>query len=126
VDLEGNPTGNFALLMPTNRCVPWHLKSWDDRFGRVDLFAYLFWKTGKGYITVLNTFTGKNRGRIGRIVEMHADARAELDAAQAGDIVAGSRYEERTKRPHTVRPEIPCNLGTHGISWSCYLIGYYA
>jgi elongation factor G len=36
---------------------------------------------------VLNTFTGKTE-RIGRIVEMHADSREELDSAQAGDIVA--------------------------------------
>ena len=36
---------------------------------------------------MLNTFTGKTE-RIGRIVEMHADSREELDSAQAGDIVA--------------------------------------
>jgi elongation factor G len=38
-------------------------------------------------MTVLNTFTG-NTERIGRIVEMHADDRIELDRAAAGDIVA--------------------------------------
>jgi elongation factor G len=37
--------------------------------------------------TVLNTYTGKTE-RIGRMVEMHADDRNELDSAQAGDIVA--------------------------------------
>jgi elongation factor G len=37
--------------------------------------------------TVVNTFTGKKE-RIGRIVEMHADNRVELESAQAGDIVA--------------------------------------
>ena len=35
----------------------------------------------------MNTFTGKTE-RIGRIVEMHADSREELESAQAGDIVA--------------------------------------
>jgi len=43
-------------------------------------------KLGKG-TNVLNTFTGKTE-RIGRLVEMHADERIELDSAQAGDIVA--------------------------------------
>ena len=36
---------------------------------------------------ILNTFTGKTE-RVGRIVEMHADDRKELEEAQAGDIVA--------------------------------------
>ncbi|NET37078.1 MAG: elongation factor G, partial [Cyanothece sp. SIO1E1] len=35
----------------------------------------------------LNTATGKTE-RIGRIVEMHADSREEVDSAQAGDIIA--------------------------------------
>ena len=37
--------------------------------------------------TILNSFTGKTE-RIGRMVEMHADDRTELDHAQAGDIIA--------------------------------------
>ena len=43
-------------------------------------------KIEKG-MSVLNTFTGKTE-RIGRIIEMHADDRSEVDSAQAGDIVA--------------------------------------
>jgi len=35
----------------------------------------------------LNAFTGKTE-RVGRMVEMHADDRIELDTAQAGDIIA--------------------------------------
>jgi len=38
-------------------------------------------------MTVLNTFTGKTE-RIGRMVEMHASERIELEGAQAGDIIA--------------------------------------
>ena len=38
-------------------------------------------------MSILNTFTGKTE-RIGRLVEMHADERIELDSAQAGDIIA--------------------------------------
>jgi len=38
-------------------------------------------------MSVLNTATGKTE-RVGRIVEMHANDRIEVDSAQAGDIVA--------------------------------------
>ena len=48
----------------------------------------------------MNTFTGKNE-RIGRIVEMHADSRLELDSAQAGDIVALLGMKQ-TKTGHTL------------------------
>ena len=58
----------------------------DDRFGALTFLRIYSGKLEKG-TSVLNTFTGKTE-RIGRIVEMHADARAELDSAQAGDIVA--------------------------------------
>ena len=37
--------------------------------------------------TILNSATGKTE-RIGRMVEMHADDRNEIDRAQAGDIIA--------------------------------------
>ncbi len=58
----------------------------DDRFGALT-FTRIYSGTLKKGDTVLNTFTGKTE-RIGRIVEMHADSREELDSAQAGDIVA--------------------------------------
>jgi hypothetical protein len=63
---------------------------------------------------VLNTFTGKTE-RIGRIVEMHADEREELDRAQAGDIVAFDRHEEHADRPHPVRSEQPGDAGADGL-----------
>ncbi|MCV5276355.1 EF-Tu/IF-2/RF-3 family GTPase, partial [Escherichia coli] len=37
--------------------------------------------------TVLNSATGKTE-RIGRMVELHADERNEIDSAQAGDLIA--------------------------------------
>jgi len=58
----------------------------DDRFGALTFLRIYSGKIEKG-TNVLNTFTGKTE-RIGRIVEMHADTRNELESAQAGDIVA--------------------------------------
>lgn len=58
----------------------------DDRYGALTFIRIYSGTLNKG-TTVLNTFAGKTE-RIGRIVEMHADSREELDSAQAGDIVA--------------------------------------
>jgi elongation factor G len=58
----------------------------DDRYGALTFTRIYSGKIKKGD-TVLNTFTGKTE-RIGRIVEMHANSREELNSAQAGDIVA--------------------------------------
>ena len=58
----------------------------DDRYGALTFTRIYSGKLKKGD-TVLNTFTGKTE-RIGRIVEMHANSREEIDSAQAGDIVA--------------------------------------
>ena len=86
VDLEGNPTGNFAIVDAGKPLRSLAFKIMDDRFGALTFLRIYSGKLEKG-TSVLNTFTGKTE-RIGRIVEMHADARAELDSAQAGDIVA--------------------------------------
>jgi elongation factor G len=58
----------------------------DDRFGALTFIRIYSGRLEKG-MTVLNTFTGKTE-RIGRMVEMHANDRIELERAQAGDIVA--------------------------------------
>jgi elongation factor G len=86
VDLEGNPTGSFAIVDANKPLRALAFKIMDDRFGALTFLRIYSGKLEKG-TSVLNTFTGKTE-RIGRIVEMHADARAELDSAQAGDIVA--------------------------------------
>jgi elongation factor G len=86
VDLEGHPTGNFAIVDANKPLRALAFKIMDDRFGALTFLRLYSGKLEKG-TSVLNTFTGKNE-RIGRIVEMHADARAELESAQAGDIVA--------------------------------------
>jgi elongation factor G len=86
VDLEGQETGQFALVDPSKPLRALAFKIMDDRFGALTFIRIYSGKLEKG-TTVLNTFTGKTE-RIGRIVEMHADERIELNGAQAGDIVA--------------------------------------
>ncbi|MDO9423596.1 MAG: elongation factor G [Methylobacter sp.] len=86
VDLEGVATGTFAIVNADKPLRALAFKIMDDRFGALTFLRIYSGKLEKG-TSVLNTFTGKTE-RIGRIVEMHADTRAELDSAQAGDIVA--------------------------------------
>ncbi len=86
VDLEGNETGEYVIVDPDKPLRALAFKIMDDRFGALTFIRIYSGKLGKGS-SVLNTFTGKTE-RIGRIVEMHADERIELDGAQAGDIVA--------------------------------------
>ena len=86
VDMEGNETGEFAIVDPDRPLRALAFKIMDDRFGALTFIRIYSGKLAKG-TNVLNTFTGKTE-RIGRIVEMHADSREELKSAQAGDIVA--------------------------------------
>jgi elongation factor G len=100
VDLEGNPTGNFAVVDPDRPLRALAFKIMDDRFGALTFLRIYSGKLEKG-TAVLNTFTGKTE-RIGRIVEMHANSRNELENAQAGDIVAVFRDEKRANRSYVV------------------------
>ena len=86
VDLEGNETGERAIVDPDGPLRALAFKIMDDRYGALTFTRIYSGKIQKGD-NVLNTYTGKTE-RIGRIVEMHADSREELDVAQAGDIVA--------------------------------------
>ncbi len=86
VDLEGTETGNFAVVDPAKPLRALAFKIMDDRYGALTFIRIYSGKIAKGD-TILNTFTGKTE-RIGRIVEMNAEDRIELDSAQAGDIVA--------------------------------------
>jgi elongation factor G len=86
VDLDGNATGTFAIVDADKPLRALAFKIMDDRFGALTFLRIYSGKLEKG-TAVLNTFTGKTE-RIGRIVEMHADSRIELESAQAGDIVA--------------------------------------
>ena len=86
VDLEGNETGEHAIVDPEGPLRALAFKIMDDRYGALTFTRVYSGTLSKGD-NVLNTYTGKTE-RIGRIVEMHADSRQELDIAQAGDIVA--------------------------------------
>ncbi|MBE9098661.1 elongation factor G [Vacuolonema iberomarrocanum] len=86
IDLEGNETGRVAIVDPEKPLRSLAFKIMDDRFGALTFTRIYSGTISKGD-TVLNTATGKTE-RIGRLVEMHADSREEIEWAQAGDIVA--------------------------------------
>ncbi len=85
-DDDGEETGEFAIVDPDGPLRALAFKIMDDRYGALTFIRVYSGKLEKGS-TVLNSYTGKTE-RIGRIVEMSADDRIELDGAQAGDIVA--------------------------------------
>jgi len=85
-DEEGNETGEVATVSVDEPFRALAFKIMDDRFGALTFIRIYSGVLNKGD-TILNTFTGKTE-RIGRIVEMHADERIELNGASAGDIIA--------------------------------------
>lgn len=102
IDLEGNETGGRAIVDPTGPFRGLAFKIMDDRYGALT-FTRIYSGSIKKGDSVLNTFTGKTE-RIGRIVEMHADSREELDSARAGDIVALLGMKN-TQTGHTLADE---------------------
>ncbi len=112
IDEEGNETGEFAVVEANRPLRALAFKIMDDRFGALTFIRIYSGVLNKGD-TILNTFTGKTE-RIGRIVEMHADERIELNGAQAGDIVAivGMKNVQTghtlcdPKRPATLEPMV--------------------
>ena len=86
VDLEGHETGTYAIVDPEKPLRALAFKIMDDRYGALTFTRIYSGVLSKG-MTVLNTATGKTE-RIGRLVEMHANDRIEIEMAQAGDIVA--------------------------------------
>ena len=108
IDLEGNETGGVAKVDPGQPLRALAFKIMDDRYGALTFTRIYSGKLKKGD-NVLNTFTGKTE-RIGRIVEMHANSREELDSAQAGDIVALLGMKN-TQTGHTLAdPNNPATL----------------
>jgi elongation factor G len=85
-DEEGNPTGKVATVSVDEPFRALAFKIMDDRFGALTFIRVYSGKLKKGD-TILNSATGKTE-RIGRMVEMHANDRNEIDSVQAGDIFA--------------------------------------
>ncbi len=112
VDEEGNETGEMAVVTPDAPLRALAFKIMDDRFGALTFIRIYSGVLNKGD-TVLNTFTGKTE-RVGRMVEMHADDRTELDSAQAGDIIAVVGMKDvqtghtlcDPKKPATLEPTV--------------------
>ncbi|MGS2721485.1 elongation factor G [Paraglaciecola aestuariivivens] len=107
-DEEGNETGEHAIVSADEPLRALAFKIMDDRFGALTFVRIYSGKLNKGD-TVLNSFTGKTE-RVGRMVEMQADERNELDSAQAGDIIAIVGMKN-VQTGHTLcDPKHPCTL----------------
>jgi len=86
IDLEGNPTGKVSTVAVDKPFRALAFKIMDDKYGALTFTRVYSGRVAKGSV-VLNTATGKTE-RIGRIILMHANSRAEIDEAKAGEIVA--------------------------------------
>ncbi|MDN3640598.1 elongation factor G [Simiduia curdlanivorans] len=107
-DEEGVETGEFATVSTEEPFKALAFKIMDDRFGALTFIRIYSGKLNKGD-TILNSFTGKTE-RVGRMVEMHANDRKEIESAQAGDIIAivGMKM---VQTGHTLcDPKHPCTL----------------
>ena len=89
----------------------------DDRYGALT-FTRIYSGTLRKGDNVLNTFTGKTE-RIGRIVEMHADSREELETWPKPATSSRCSGMKNTQTGHTLAdPEGPGDLGADGVSGS--------
>ncbi|WP_026971002.1 elongation factor G [Aliagarivorans marinus] len=104
----GEPTGEVATVSADEPLRALAFKIMDDRFGALTFIRIYSGKMEKG-MTILNSATGKTE-RIGRMVEMHADERNEINSAQAGDIIAVVGMKN-VQTGHTLcDPKHPCTL----------------
>ena len=107
-DEEGNETGEVAIVSDEEPFRALAFKIMDDRFGALTFIRVYSGKLEKG-MTILNSATGKTE-RIGRMVEMQADERNEINSAQAGDILAVVGMKN-VQTGHTLcDPKAPCTL----------------
>src|SRR5690606_30374163 len=85
-DEEGNPNGQFALVDASEPFGALAFNIIDVCVSALTFVPIYYGKLNKCE-TVLHSFTGKTE-RVGRMVEMHANARSDLCSSQAGDIIA--------------------------------------
>ncbi len=108
INLDGSETGEVATVTSDAPLRALAFKIMDDRFGALTFIRIYSGVLNKGD-NILNTFTGKTE-RVGRMVEMHADDRGELDSAQAGDIIAIVGMKD-VQTGHTLcDPKVPATL----------------
>lgn len=107
-DEEGNENGEFAIVDVDAPFKALAFKIMDDRFGALTFVRIYSGRLKKGD-SILNSATGKTE-RVGRMVEMQANERNELDSAQAGDIIAIVGMKN-VQTGHTLcDPKHPCTL----------------
>ena len=110
MDEEGEPNGELAVVSESEPFRALAFKIMEDRFGALTFVRVYSGVLNKGD-TILNAFTGKTE-RIGRMVEMHADDRNEIDRVQAGDIFAIVGMKN-VQTGHTLcSTDHPCTSGT--------------
>ena len=98
-DENGDETGDHAIVSTEESLKALAFKIMDDRFGALTFVRIYSGVLEKG-TTILNSFTGKTE-RIGRMVEMHADDRNEIDRSRSGRRHYCYRgHEERSDRSH--------------------------
>ncbi len=108
VDEEGNETGEYAVVDADRPLRALAFKIMDDRYGALTFTRVYSGSLSKGD-TVLNAATGKTE-RIGRLVEMHADSREEIETARAGDIVALIGLKAVSTGHTLCDPKVPATL----------------
>ena len=86
VDAEGNDTGRSCVVTKDGPLRMLAFKIMDDKYGVLTFMRVYSGILEKG-MTIMNATTGKTE-RVGRLVEMHADNKEEIQSAQAGDIFA--------------------------------------
>jgi elongation factor G len=80
----------------------------DPFFGKLAFFRVYSGKLDKGS-SVLNATTGKTE-RVGRLLEMHANSREDLDTVYAGDIAAGVGLKGAVTGDTLCAPDKPIRL----------------
>ena len=85
-DEKGSETGEYAVVSTSESFKALAFKIMDDRFGALTFIRIYSGRLERG-MTIYNSYTGKTE-RIGRMVEMHADDRNEIESAIAGDNIA--------------------------------------
>ena len=118
-DEEGNPTGEKALVSTDEPFRALAFKIMDDRFGALTFIRVYSGKLKKGD-TILNSATGKTE-RVGRMVEMHANDRNEIDSAQSGRYLRLCGHEERANGAYPVQHRQALYPRGHGLPGACYL-----